>query len=255
MNHKQQITNAKQISTMPDEKSIRNWLMMLGLLLALFFGQALVTKAAVYTVTKTTDTNDGFCNVDCSLREAIATARTAPGDDTVEFDSSLDGQTIVLTDEISIRSVNGEMNGAITINGLGANRLTIDGGEGLNRLFFFAMGTVTISDVTMTGGNGGGHFSGYGGAIVVSNLGTTLNLNRTRVTGNYSTNGGGGLIAGNSAEVNITDSTFDQNETVDPLVPVGTAFGGAIQVYSGTTLNLIRSRITGNYATGGGAAV
>ena len=29
-------------------------------------------SAAVYTVTKIADTNDGVCDVDCSLREAVA---------------------------------------------------------------------------------------------------------------------------------------------------------------------------------------
>ena len=31
-------------------------------------------QAATFTVTKTTDTNDGSCNADCSLREAIIAA-------------------------------------------------------------------------------------------------------------------------------------------------------------------------------------
>ncbi|MDQ6787766.1 MAG: CSLREA domain-containing protein, partial [Acidobacteriota bacterium] len=39
------------------------------LLVAVSFG-----KAATLTVTKTADTNDGVCNSDCSLREAIAVA-------------------------------------------------------------------------------------------------------------------------------------------------------------------------------------
>ena len=49
--------------------------------------------AASLTVTKTADTNDGVCNSDCSLREAIATAGVG---DTITFDSSLSGQTIYL---------------------------------------------------------------------------------------------------------------------------------------------------------------
>jgi CSLREA domain-containing protein len=54
----------------------------------------MMTKVATYKVTKTTVTNDGACDADCSLREAVASARTAVGGNTVEFDSSLDGQTI-----------------------------------------------------------------------------------------------------------------------------------------------------------------
>jgi CSLREA domain-containing protein len=39
--------------------------------------------AAGFSVTKTTDTNDGACNADCSLREAIAAANAAAGADTI----------------------------------------------------------------------------------------------------------------------------------------------------------------------------
>ena len=54
---------------------------------AFFFMMALQTiQAATFTVTKTADTNDGVCNADCSLREAIAAANTAASDDVIEFD-------------------------------------------------------------------------------------------------------------------------------------------------------------------------
>jgi CSLREA domain-containing protein len=43
--------------------------------------QALTT----FTVTKTADTNDGTCDADCSLREAITAANTLAGTDTVAF--------------------------------------------------------------------------------------------------------------------------------------------------------------------------
>ncbi|MBI2339289.1 MAG: tandem-95 repeat protein [Deltaproteobacteria bacterium] len=46
--------------------------------------------AATYTVTKTADTNDGTCDSDCSLREAITAANGASGN-TVEF--NIDGGT------------------------------------------------------------------------------------------------------------------------------------------------------------------
>src|ERR1700674_3317358 len=49
---------------------------------------------SVLTVTKTADTNDGVCDADCSLREAIAVA--APGQ-TIEFDPGLSGGTITET--------------------------------------------------------------------------------------------------------------------------------------------------------------
>src|SRR6266511_211883 len=36
-----------------------------------------------FEVTKTADTNDGACDGDCSLREAISAANAAPGADTI----------------------------------------------------------------------------------------------------------------------------------------------------------------------------
>ncbi|HLM60606.1 MAG TPA: CSLREA domain-containing protein, partial [Pyrinomonadaceae bacterium] len=43
----------------------------------------LTTQAATLTVTKIADTNDGACDADCSLREAIAAANPAGGDEIV----------------------------------------------------------------------------------------------------------------------------------------------------------------------------
>lgn len=41
--------------------------------------------AATFAVSKTADTNDGVCNADCSLREAITAANAAAGGDTITF--------------------------------------------------------------------------------------------------------------------------------------------------------------------------
>ncbi len=42
-------------------------------------------QAATYTVTKTADTNDGTCDADCSLREAMTAANSNAGTDNVGF--------------------------------------------------------------------------------------------------------------------------------------------------------------------------
>lgn len=56
----------------------------LALMLALFL-LAPAARAAVFSVSKTADTNDGVCNADCSLREAIVAANAAAGGDTITF--------------------------------------------------------------------------------------------------------------------------------------------------------------------------
>ncbi|HMS09159.1 MAG TPA: CSLREA domain-containing protein, partial [Pyrinomonadaceae bacterium] len=48
--------------------------------------------AATFTVTKIEDTNDGTCDADCSLREAVAAANAAGSDDVIEFSSLFDTQ-------------------------------------------------------------------------------------------------------------------------------------------------------------------
>jgi CSLREA domain-containing protein len=50
-------------------------------------------------VTKLEDTNDGFCDTDCSLREAIATA--APSN-TITFDTALSDETIHLASMLTL---------------------------------------------------------------------------------------------------------------------------------------------------------
>ena len=182
-------------------------------------------------VTTTADTGAG------SLRQAITDAAGAAGDDTITFAASLNNMTITLASEIRIATASG----GITINGLGANALTIDGGPGTNRVFSIQAGTpVTLNDVTLTGGNGTGTTStGFGGAILVLNANTIFNLNRCRVTGNTAPNSGGGLISAASAVVNISDSTFDNN--------TATLAGGGLQNESGT-MTVRNTTISGNTA-------
>lgn len=80
------------------------------------FNQA--AYAASLVVNKTADTNDGVCDADCSLREAIAVAANG---DTISFDVGLTGQSIVLTaGQITINQSN------LVIDGSNRN-VTIDG--------------------------------------------------------------------------------------------------------------------------------
>ena len=56
--------------------------LLYALILALVFLPA-SPFATTFPVTKTADTNDGTCDPDCSLREAINAANTNPGADDV----------------------------------------------------------------------------------------------------------------------------------------------------------------------------
>src|SRR5438128_2062441 len=89
------------------------------LLFSLIFGVALGTFAATLTVTKVEDTNDGVCDADCSLREAVSAAASG---DTVVFSSLFNSpQTITLI----LGQIPIDKN--LTITGTGQDLVTVSG--------------------------------------------------------------------------------------------------------------------------------
>ena len=69
-----------------------------------------IAHAATLTVTKTQDTDDGVCNADCSLREAIDDAAAG---DTVEIPAGT--YTLTLGTELFVAK-------GLTLNGAGAGK-------------------------------------------------------------------------------------------------------------------------------------
>ncbi len=227
-------------------------------------------QAAAYTVTKTADTNDGVCDADCSLREAITAANATAGNDTVEFDAAVFGtpQTITLGGtELLIAN-----NGTLTINGPGASQLTVSGNNA-SRVFLIGGGTAAIRGITVSGGNGGGpNESGNGGAILnygaltltnatvssntaatlgggISNwgFGSTLILTNATVSNNSATgNSGGGIYATGGGTLTVTNSTVSGNSSVGN--------GGGIRIFNGTA-TITDSTVSGNTALGNGGGV
>ena len=192
------------------------------ILLTVLFGVGLA-QAAPYTVTNTSDSGAG------SLRQAVIDANAAGSDDVINFSAALSGQSIVLASEIVIAN-----NGTLTINGLGANVLTINGGPGTNRIFYTNLGAiVTISGVTLTGGGGTGAFSGFGGAIDV--IAGSLTLDRVHITGNTALNSGGVFFNGGTHQ--ISNSTISSN--------IATNDCGGLRNFGGT-LTVVNSTISGN---------
>ena len=88
----------------------------------------------IIVVTNTNDSGPG------SLRDALAVAKDG---DTIDFDSSLKGQTITLTSGQMI------VDKDVTISGPGANNLVVDGHK-QSRVFYINLGkTVTIAGLTL----------------------------------------------------------------------------------------------------------
>ena len=97
---------------------------------------------ATFSVSNRDDSGPG------SLRQAVIDANNHAGPDTV--DATLLGGTIRLSSEIEILET-------LTIEGIGAERLTVDAQQN-SRIFSFnsAIGDLTIRGLTLTGGKTGG---------------------------------------------------------------------------------------------------
>ena len=159
-------------------------------------------QAADFPVTNTDATGPG------SLRAAIVASNvSADAADTISFASSVTGTIDLGADDIDIYG------GALSVNGPGADVLTVDAG-GADRIFDIfdiavAGRPVTISGLTLTGGD----TAGSGGAIYNwpnNDYASDLTVRDCVITGNESGNDGGGIhsMGGN---LTVLSSTFSGN--------------------------------------------
>jgi CSLREA domain-containing protein len=93
----------------------------------LLAGLALTAQAATYTVTKTADTNDGVCDADCSLREAITAANANPGVDVIRFAIGSGLKTIMPLSALPVISDPVVIDGTTQPGFSGAPLIEIDG--------------------------------------------------------------------------------------------------------------------------------
>ena len=221
-------------------------------------------RGATITVTNTNDNGPG------SLRQALADAVNG---DTVNFDSSLNGQVITLTSSQLV------VNKSITIAGPGGNQLWLRRSDALGtpefRIFYISSGnTVTISGLNITGGKVttdigagiyndqnniltlshcevGGNLAGMGGGIFSRNA--TLIINDSAIDNNSASSGGAGIYnsgaSSGNATLTISNSTVNNNWCVSGL-------GGGIYNDSGfsgsATLSIANSILMSNSAVLGG---
>ena len=237
---------------------------------------AVMSVATVDTELDVVDFTDGLT----SLREAIFAANTFSGADTIEFDPSLAGKTILLTQgELLITD-------DLVINGLGDDLLTIDAsgndptpdstyddlilsdeGDG-SRVFNIDDGDdsfqiiVAIEGLTLTGGDP----LTFGGAIFSKE---TLSINESTISGNQAYIGGGiearGATTINSSTVTsnlaslegggiyATPQTDSDISITDSIISENRAFrgGGGIfaRLHGLSSLSIASSTITSNSAT------
>ncbi len=167
-----------------------------------------------------------------SLRQAVADAVAG---DVIGFSGGLAGGTIQLSTPISI-----DFN--LEIQGLGADQLTISGGETTQMLVIDNGANVTINDLAFVDGD----TRGLGGAIALSGASTMLTINRSQFLNNFAFVSGG-AIDNDGATLNIFDSTFSDNSTV--------GLGGAINNMGDGLVVIRNSTLSTNSSTGfdGGA--
>jgi CSLREA domain-containing protein len=201
-----------------------------ALILALIFLPA-SPFATTFQVTKTADTNDGTCDPDCSLREAIGAANTNPGADDVPVPAGtylLTLGQLVVSDDVSIA-------------GAGQTTTIIDGNAS-SRVFDIeaTSGVVAISGVTIQNG----YTDRYGGGIS-NDYGGDLALTDSTVSGNTAYYGGGIWNYSYYGNLTLTNSTVNNN--------TANGFGGGIWSFSPYgDLALTDSTVSGNTAYSGG---
>ncbi|MEM6777462.1 MAG: ELWxxDGT repeat protein, partial [Planctomycetota bacterium] len=239
------------------------------------FGLIHLSSVVVSTLNDLVD--DNFAAGQLSLREAILAANTLPNVTTITFASSLSSGTINLNSQLPT------VTGDVTITGLGSTLLTLDAGNGLDntvatgdgfRIFNIDDGNgssalnVTISGLTMTGGDmigrlvdggailsaenltlrdvvlSGNAATGDGGAVYGTSSSGALNLIDSTLIGNRAPNGAG--IAYRGSTVNVTGSTVAQNTASN--------LGGGILISnaSATTVTVVNSTFSGNSGGAGG---
>ncbi|MCP5011059.1 MAG: hypothetical protein GY942_13840, partial [Aestuariibacter sp.] len=220
--------------------------------LALAISQTLTLpiNAATIEVEVTGDSSASDSN--CTLREAVVTVNTGTDTsnmentagcfvngtlgptDTITFNNTLLGSTITLAQAVDLQINNSNVD--LTIDGLGQDSLTIDGG-GNSRVFFISSSTVSINNLTISGGSS----SGNGGGIY-ANSSSNVSLANSTVSNN-SANYGGGITTDNSSNVSLANSTVSNNSA--------NYEGGGIYAYS-SNVSLANSTVSNNSANWGG---
>jgi parallel beta-helix repeat protein len=186
-----------------------------------------------------------------SLREAINASNTnaAFGDaaagqgsgvvDTITFDASLTGQTIVLGGEQLV------IGDDLSIVGLGQYDLTISGNNA-SRVFQVTPNTsLSLSKLSVTDGNAGLE---SGGGIWSQGI---LTLSETAVLRNTALSGGGietdPYYFADYTSLTLSDSIVSGN--------YASGYGGGMHLYGNDESTIINSEISGNMAAGNGGGI
>jgi CSLREA domain-containing protein len=226
--------------------------LVVGALVAflLFPGAA---AAQDFVVTKIADTNDGTCNADCSLREAIVAANNATGFDRVIVRAGTYTTTIPGSSDDNGFAGDLDVKRSFAIVGAGARSTIIRDGVG-DRVFDIEFNTGdagTISGVTIRDGGDPVPANGVSSGAGILAFDGTLTLNDVAVLGNIADGPGDGAgIAGTLGTLILNRVTVAGNQALATGSATG-ATGGGISVSSNETTQINNSTISGNRAAPG----
>jgi len=222
---------------------------LIGLLLIGLAGSMLparVAQAATFTVTKTADSNDGTCDTDCSLREAIIAANTTPGADTIILPAGTYTLTIGGDNEDNGATGDLDITDSVTMTGAGASSTIIDA-NALDRVIDLAGSgppdiTAAISGITLQNGS----IADSGGGLLLR-AGNVLTLTDSIVQNNTSSSGdgGGGVYVQGSSSLSLVNSAVISNNSI--------VRGGGI--VNNNVLTAVNSTISDNTTVGTGGGI
>ncbi|MBX7054049.1 MAG: DUF11 domain-containing protein, partial [Pyrinomonadaceae bacterium] len=228
----------------------------------------LFAPQATFTVTKISDTADGVCNADCSLREAIIAANGAAGADIIIFGvSGVHQLTITGINENGSSNGDLDITQATTITGNGSLNTILQAGStsvngidkvmSINPTFTSAFAT-SITGVTIRNGRNTSPYSGdgFGGGFDWEGSGTgTLSIANAEVSTNSTTDGdGGGIVATNSVAGNgtVTVNSCTIASNTPGRTGVSSPIGGGIFVGTTTPYFVSGSSFANNSVNGSG---
>lgn len=244
---------------------------IVGVLTILFiFGTFETAKAADWLVTKSTNSDDGVCDTDCSLREAVAVSASG---DRVIFNSNLIGQTFTLGGTpITYVGKRIEIDGNID----GVNVVFLSGSNTTHHFEVWDNGSLTLKNMILAQGNNFGRGSIFAfdsnlhldrvairgntsntiGAIeLISNSPRTHSIRNSSISGNTTTGSGGAQIAAihvtSNAWLYMSNTTVSNNRTLGNTIPAND-FGA---IFTIGKLFLRNCTITGNEGNYGGGIV
>ena len=241
------------------------------------------TALDTVTVTTLVDENDGgAAGTGWALRDAILYANSHAGDDTVSLPAGT--YTLSITGRSEDNGLTGDLDITqdLTIQGAGADTTIINAGSIDRVLDVFPGATLTLRDVTITGGTTQGAEDGGG----IQNDGGTLVIVDSRVVDNTASGGaldggnGGGIYSANSGNVTlegtvVSDNTAQGNRAdgggiyiVGGTLTVGNSTvtrnasdsehskgGGGVYIGAGTTASISHTTISDNQSDGRGGGI